>query len=86
MFDVKDKRPENDQSITIEDNIWIGAWVTILKGVTIGTGPVIAAGNIVTKSIPKSSIAAGAPAHVFRPQFSATEFERRIEIMNNDLS
>ncbi len=42
--------------IVIEDNVWIGGNVTILKGVRIGTGSVIAAGTIVSKDIPPHSI------------------------------
>lgn len=42
--------------VSIEDNVWIGAGAIILRGVTIGTGSVIAAGSIVTKDIPKNSI------------------------------
>ncbi len=42
--------------IIIEDDVWIGGNVTILKGVRIGTGSVIAAGTIVNKDIPPHSI------------------------------
>lgn len=45
----------NQKGITIEDNCWIGSNVIILDGVTIGEGSVIAAGTIVTKSIPRNS-------------------------------
>ena len=55
MFDVKDKQKGDDLPISIEDDVWIGARVTILKGVTIGTGSVVAAGSVVTKSAPAST-------------------------------
>lgn len=42
--------------IVIENNVWIGANVVILKGVTIGSGSVIAAGTVVTKDIPTNSL------------------------------
>lgn len=45
----------NRKGIIIEDNCWIGSNVIILDGVTIGKGSVIAAGTIVTKSIPENS-------------------------------
>ncbi|ULL19626.1 acyltransferase [Paenibacillus sp. H1-7] len=51
-------------SITIEDNVFIGARALIMPGVTIGRDSIIAAGSIVTKSIPERSIAAGNPAKV----------------------
>lgn len=42
--------------INIEDNVWLGSNVIVLKGVTIGRGSVVAAGSIVVKDIPKGSI------------------------------
>jgi acetyltransferase-like isoleucine patch superfamily enzyme len=50
------------EGITIEDNVWIGAGVTILDGCTIGESSIVAAGAVVTKSIPPYSIFAGVPA------------------------
>ncbi len=51
-----EKLPENDEDVIIEDDVWIGTHAIILKGVTIGTGSVIAAGAIVTKDVPPYSI------------------------------
>ena len=48
----------------IGDRVWIGANVTILKGVTIGNDAVIGAGSVVTKDIPEKAIAVGNPAKV----------------------
>ncbi len=50
--------------IVIEDDVWVGSKTTILDGVTIGTGAVIGASAVVTKSIPAYAIAVGAPAKV----------------------
>ncbi|QHI68086.1 acyltransferase [Tichowtungia aerotolerans] len=52
--------------IKIGMNVWIGSRVIILKGVDIGDHCVIAAGSIVTKSIPDRSLAAGIPAKIIR--------------------
>lgn len=49
-------------STTIGDNVWIGANVTILKGVTIENDAIIGAGSVVTKSVLKGQIVAGVPA------------------------
>lgn len=46
----------------IDDNVWIRANSTILQGVTIGNGAVIAAGAVVTKDVPAHEIWGGAPA------------------------
>lgn len=52
--------------IVIEDNVFIGADVFVLKGVTIGKNSVIGAGSVVTRDIPENSIAAGNPAKIVR--------------------
>lgn len=52
--------------IIIGDNVWIGCKATILKGVTIGEGAVVAAGSIVTKNVPAKSCVAGNPAKVIK--------------------
>jgi acetyltransferase-like isoleucine patch superfamily enzyme len=64
-----DKSPERSGSIIIEDDVWIGANTTILKGVTIGRGAVVAAGSVVNRSVPPFHIAGGVPARVIRERF-----------------
>lgn len=71
----KDKRPENDADIIIEDDVWVGANATILKGVTIGRGSVVAAGAVVTKSFPPYSIIGGVPATLLKSRFTPEEIE-----------
>lgn len=53
--------------IVIEDDVWIGADVTILPGVTIGKGSVIGAKSLVNKDIPAGVVAVGNPCRVVRP-------------------
>lgn len=50
--------------IVIEDNVFIGADVFVLKGVTIGKNSVVGAGAVVTRDVPANSIAVGNPARV----------------------
>lgn len=60
--------------VLIEDDCWLGAGVIVLDGVTIGRGSIIAAGSVVTKSIPRFTIAAGAPAKIIRSRLPAETF------------
>jgi len=52
--------------VNIGDRVWIGARCTILKGVTIGSDSVIAAGSVVTRDVPRGSVAGGVPARLLR--------------------
>ena len=54
------------KGIIVGNNCWIGSKVTILDGVTIGDNCVIAAGAVVTKSMPANSVVGGVPAKVLR--------------------
>jgi acetyltransferase-like isoleucine patch superfamily enzyme len=57
---------ENDLSVTIGKNVWIGMNSTILRGVTIGDNSIIGAGAVVTMDIPAEVVAAGNPARVVK--------------------
>lgn len=52
--------------VVLEDDVWLGMGVTVLKGVTIGQGTVISAGSLVNRSLPPFVIAGGNPAQVIR--------------------
>ena len=52
--------------IVIEDDVWLGMDVTVLGGVTIGRGSVVATGSIVTKDVPPFTLVAGVPAKEIR--------------------
>ena len=54
------------QPVAIEDDVWLAARVTVLKGVTIGRGAVVAAGAVVTKDVPPNTLVGGVPAKVIR--------------------
>ena len=52
--------------VKIGRNVWLGAKVTVVKGVTIGDNAIVGANAVVTKDIPPNAIAAGVPARVLR--------------------
>jgi acetyltransferase-like isoleucine patch superfamily enzyme len=54
--------PHQEAAITLEEDVWLGVNVVVLKGVTIGHGAVVGAGAVVTRSIPACEIWAGVPA------------------------
>ena len=62
----RDEKTDNEKRrsapVTLEDDVFIGAHSTILKGVTIGKGSIIGAGSVVSKSVPPGQIWGGSPA------------------------
>jgi len=52
--------------LTIEEYVWVGHGVHILKGVTLGRGSVVAAGSVVTTDVPPGALAMGVPARIVR--------------------
>ena len=61
-----DPRIGKNAPVVIEDNVWLGYGVKVLKGVHIGENSVIGAGSIVTRDIPANVVAAGNPCKVIR--------------------
>lgn len=59
-------RHASSAPVVIEDNVWIGQFCTILKGVTIGKGSIVATRSVVTKDVPPYTIVAGNPAKVVK--------------------
>jgi acetyltransferase-like isoleucine patch superfamily enzyme len=65
FFKDRPPRPKlRTTPVIISDNVWIGMNAIILKGVTIGENSVVAAGAVVTKSVPPNVVVAGNPAAV----------------------
>lgn len=63
--------------VSIEDNVWIGEFVSVLQGVTIGKGSIIGSMSVVSRSIPPYSIAVGSPARVIKQfNFNTSQWER----------
>ena len=69
MYDVHEKRPEDDQDVIIEDDVWVGSNAIILKGVRLGRGSIVAAGALVNKDVPPYAIAGGVPAKIMKYRF-----------------
>ena len=72
------KQPVSTNKIVIEDDCWIAANVVITAGITVGKHCVIAAGSVVTKTIPPFSVAAGNPAKIIKTYDAKTKSWVRI--------
>jgi acetyltransferase-like isoleucine patch superfamily enzyme len=67
--------------VVLEEDVWIGANATILKGVTVGKGSIVGASSVVTRNVPAGTIVMGNPARVIAPlpSDSATEMAQERE-------
>jgi acetyltransferase-like isoleucine patch superfamily enzyme len=62
----RDPSHVRSEPVVIEDNVWLSMHVTVLKGVHIGAGTIVAAGSVVSRDLPAGVIAGGIPARVLR--------------------
>lgn len=82
MINVKEKLPENDKQVIIEDDVWVGAGAIILKGTKIGRGSIIGAGAVIaSKSIPPYSVCVGNPARIVKSRFSSEQIQEHEKIL-----
>lgn len=83
MCDVTEaeKRPEDDQGVIIQDDVWVGTRAIILHGVIIGRGAIVAAGAVVTKRVPPYAIVGGVPARVIGFRWDVETILRHEEIL-----
>jgi lipopolysaccharide O-acetyltransferase len=88
--DSNPNTPPNDRNLSakeviIKDNVWLGEFVTILPGVTIGKGTIVGSNSVVSKSLPDFVIAVGIPAKPIKIfNFTSQKWEK-IEINKTDL-
>lgn len=59
------KQPMVSRPTVLENNVWLGAGVVVLKGVRIGCNVVVGAGAVVTKDVPRDTVVVGVPARHF---------------------
>ena len=80
---AKNARPRDTRdSVTIENDVWIGFGAVILSGVTIGRGAIVAAGSVVIKNVPAYAIVAGNPASIIGQRFDETERQQHEELLD----
>ena len=71
---------KENESVVIENDVWIGQNVSIMPGVCIGSGSIIANNSHVIKSCPPYTIIGGNPAKVIEKRFSDLQIEKLLEI------
>lgn len=79
-YERRNQGLEYAYSIRVGDNVWIGAGVQVMPGVTIGSNVVIGGGSIVVHDIPDNVVAVGNPCRVLRPITEAdkkTDYDRK---------
>ena len=70
-------RPLYNNKVLIEDNVWLGEFVSVLPGVVIGQGTIVGANSVVSKSLPSYVIAVGSPAKPIKKyNFKSQRWER----------
>lgn len=70
---VKENPKNIDKDVIVEEDVWIGANVTLLNGVNIGRGSIVAAGSVVAKSFPPYAIIGGVPAKFIKFKWTLEE-------------
>jgi acetyltransferase-like isoleucine patch superfamily enzyme len=81
IFSTMDTR--NIGSVTIEDDVWMGGNVTVLKNVLIGEGCIVGAGSIITKSLPPYSISVGSPCRPIKGRFNVEDMGRHLALIKS---
>ncbi len=82
MFENRSKRKIG--SVAVENDVWIGANVTILKGVVIGEGSVVGAHSVVSKNIPPYTVCVGAPCKPIRKRFSDEGLKEHLRLTDSE--
>ena len=77
---MKMGHPSCKGDIIVQNDVWIGAKATIMSGITIHNGAIVAAGSNVTKNVPAYAIVAGNPAKIVKYRFSDEQIEKLLKI------
>ncbi|MCI1710755.1 MAG: hypothetical protein LKM39_10980 [Chiayiivirga sp.] len=76
--------PEHIARLVVEDDVWIGAAVVVVGGVTVGSGSVVGAGAVVSRDIPPYVVAVGVPAKPVRRIFDDSTLRKHLASVGLD--
>ncbi len=65
-LDEYGRRPRICKPIIVENEVWLGTNVSVLQGIIIGEGSVVAAGSVLTKDVPPNTLVGGVPARIIK--------------------
>jgi acetyltransferase-like isoleucine patch superfamily enzyme len=83
---AQEMKYEENLPVEIGHDVWIGSKATVMGGLKIGTGAIVAYGAIVTRNVPPYSIVGGIPARIFKYRFDEDTINRLLEIKWWELS
>lgn len=86
MYGLKQNESSVKGPIILEDDVWIGFRSTIMSGVTLGKGCIVAAGAVVTKDVPPYAIVGGCPAKVIKYRFSEEMINKMDKLKYDNIS
>jgi virginiamycin A acetyltransferase len=78
-FDFADWTKENRGDTIVEHDVWIGADVTVMPGVRVGTGAIVATASAVVSDVPPYAIVGGNPAKVIKHRFDDATIQQLLE-------
>lgn len=84
MFEVNDNR--DGDFVKIEDDIWIGANVTVLADVVVAEGIVVGAGSLINKSLPPYTICVGVPCKPVKSRFTVEQLQEHLAMIDSKYS
>jgi acetyltransferase-like isoleucine patch superfamily enzyme len=86
ITDINDNNKPSgfDKDVIVEEDCWIGANVTLLSGVTIGRGTTVAAGSVVSKSLPPYSLCGGVPARFIKFYWNIEQILEHEEVLYSE--
>ena len=79
--DEEDTQNEFDKDVTVDEDVWMGARVTLLSGVHIGRGAEIGTGTVVRKSVPPYAVVVGNPAKIVGFRFTPEEIIKHEKVL-----
>lgn len=82
--DIKDIHGEYDKDVVVDEDVWMGARVTLLSGVHIGRGAEVGTGTVVRKSVPPYAIVVGNPAKIVGFRFTPEEIIEHEKMLYNE--